>query len=66
MKDGPVLKRAIRKPDMAGLAEGWIDLSGKLALVTGAASGIGMALVAREDLPRVPTLTSTHFSVVRQ
>jgi NAD(P)-dependent dehydrogenase (short-subunit alcohol dehydrogenase family) len=28
---------------MAGLAEGWIDLSGRLALVTGAAGGIGRA-----------------------
>lgn len=28
---------------MAGLAEGWIDLSGRLALVTGAAAGIGQA-----------------------
>jgi NAD(P)-dependent dehydrogenase (short-subunit alcohol dehydrogenase family) len=28
---------------MTGLAEGWIDLSGRFALVTGAASGIGRA-----------------------
>lgn len=28
---------------MAGLAEGWIDLTGRLALVTGAAGGIGRA-----------------------
>ncbi len=28
---------------MTGLAEGWIDLSGKLALVTGGAAGIGRA-----------------------